>query len=111
MAAKSETIHQLKITLDDIAPPIWRRVQVASDISLYKLHGVIQTLFGWSGGHMHQFVVGEHYYGDKSMDSDMKSERTAKLSQIAPAPKSQFLYEYDMGDDWRHIITVDKIIP
>ena len=34
-------IHQLKITLKHIKPPIWRRIEVPADIKLGKLHGVI----------------------------------------------------------------------
>src|SRR5216684_8688779 len=56
-------IYQLKITLKDSKPPIWRRVQVPSDVSLGKLHRIIQEAMGWSDYHLHQFRLGETYYG------------------------------------------------
>jgi Plasmid pRiA4b ORF-3-like protein len=48
---KSTPIYQLKITLADIKPPIWRRVQV-KDGSLSKLHAVIQVVMGWTNSHL-----------------------------------------------------------
>jgi hypothetical protein len=42
MPAKKTTttsmIYQLKITLTDSKPPIWRRLQVKEDTTLYTLH-------------------------------------------------------------------------
>lgn len=109
----TRTVHQLKITLKDSKPPIWRRVQVASDISLAKLHAVIQVAMGWSNSHLHQFIVGETYYGqpDPEWDWEVKSERTGRLSQVAPAPKDRFTYEYDFGDGWEHEVLVEEVLP
>ena len=55
-AKKSDRIYQLKITLKDIKPPVWRRIEVP-DCSLGDLHEVIQIVMGWHDTHMHQFVV------------------------------------------------------
>ena len=43
---KTQSIYQLKITLRGIRPPIWRRVQVRSDVTLGHLHWVIQFAMG-----------------------------------------------------------------
>jgi hypothetical protein len=40
---------QLKINLRDIRPMIWRRVVVAEDTTLTRLHTVVQTAMGWEG--------------------------------------------------------------
>jgi hypothetical protein len=56
-------VYQLKITLRDSRPPVWRRVQV-KDCSLAKLHEVIQTCMGWSNSHLHAFEVGGEQYGE-----------------------------------------------
>ena len=44
--AKS-AVYQLKITLNDIRPPIWRRVQT-KDCTLFKLHRSFRR--AWAGG-------------------------------------------------------------
>lgn len=57
-----EKLYQLKITLDGIEPKIWRRVLVSEDLSLAKLHFVIQSAMGWWISHLHQFICkGVHY--------------------------------------------------
>ena len=58
---KDSKIYQLKITLKHIRPQIWRRAQVHGDITLAKLHRVIQVGMGWYDSHLHQFIVGETY--------------------------------------------------
>ena len=56
-------VYQLKITLRDIKPPVWRRVQV-KDCTLATLHDIIQTYMGWDDYHLHRFTIGGEQYGD-----------------------------------------------
>ena len=107
-------VYQLKVTLDDIKPPIWRRIQVRGDVSLFKLHKIIQAAMGWEDYHLHQFIVGEDYYAvpspEDSWPMETKNEKRAKLFQVAPAEKAKFIYEYDLGDSWYHEVLVEKIL-
>jgi hypothetical protein len=108
-------IYQLKITLRGSKPPIWRRVQVRSDINLATLHRIIQEAMGWTDSHLHQFRVGETYYGVPDQDdfgfSETEDEKTAKLNQLLSRPKAKFIYEYDFGDSWEHEVLLEKILP
>jgi hypothetical protein len=56
-------IFQLKITLKHVRPAIWRRVQVAADVKLDRLHMVLQDAFGWTNSHLHHFEIGRVRYG------------------------------------------------
>jgi hypothetical protein len=108
--------YQLKVTLKYSKPPIWRRLLVDGDSTLEDLHGIIQAAMGWEDDHLHQFIVGDHYYGPrhgfKALDDpDVKDESRVRLHQVAPTQGSQFRYEYDFGDGWEHIILVEKIMP
>ena len=67
-----DLIYQLKITLRDTHPPIWRRILVPGNFSLHKLHRVVQIAMGWSNSHLHQFIVGEVYYGEPHPDDWME---------------------------------------
>ena len=111
MPTMTVPIYQLKITLIGTHPPIWRRLQVPADISLGKLHWVIQAAMGWDGTHMHAFGVDGVSYGVTDPELEMKSEARVKLRQAAPNEKSRFRYEYDFGDDWQHDILLEKILP
>jgi len=51
------SIMNLRVTLNNTKPPIWRRVAVPSDITLGELHEVIQIVMGWMNGHLHQFIL------------------------------------------------------
>lgn len=47
MGAKAKEIYQFKITLSDVRPAVWRRVQVPADITLYRMAAVLVTVVGW----------------------------------------------------------------
>ena len=77
----SNLICQMKITLKDVKPPIWRRIQVKSDITLKVLHRIIQEVMGWEDGHLHKFNIFGVSYGDPEQEvgSDEKKVRLNKL--------------------------------
>jgi len=108
-------IYQIKITLQGCKPPIWRRIKVRGDTPLNKLHDIIQIVMGWTNSHLHQFIVGEAYFGvpDLYYDDDlpMSDETRFKLSRITTNEGSAFTYEYDFGDSWQHELLVEEIMP
>ncbi len=110
-------LYQLKITLKRCHPAIWRRVVVRADITLARLHEVIQAVMGWGNYHLHQFSSGggfaRTYYGvpDPEFGSEMLDERRFRLGGVAPLVKRKIIYEYDFGDSWEHEVLVEKILP
>jgi hypothetical protein len=107
------TAHQLRITIDEIRPPIWRRVLVPSRITLAQLHRFIQQAFEWSDSHLHEFEIGGVTYGtDEDDDSDERpvDERRTKLDAVA-SNGDRFQYTYDFGDYWVHRIEVEAVVP
>ena len=107
-------VYQIKITLKDIKPPIWRRLQVTNDTVLEKLHEIIQVAMGWDNYHLHQFIVGHTYYGEPDPnygDDEMENENGVPISQLVSREGARFHYEYDFGDSWVHEILVEKILP
>jgi hypothetical protein len=112
---KSKTagsVYQLKVTLKDINPPVWRRLLVP-DCSLAELHEVIQLAMGWENYHLYDFEVGgERYTDPRGMDDlDMEDASRAMHGQLAPEAKAKLRYTYDFGDNWRHEVLVEKILP
>ncbi len=109
---KDSLVFQLKVTLRYSKPPIWRRIQVRSDVTLHQLHRIIQIAMGWTNSHMHQFIAFGEFYGEPEpeFDFDVKDERRVRLNQIVTQPKDAFIYEYDFGDGWEHEIVLEKIL-
>jgi Plasmid pRiA4b ORF-3-like protein len=103
--------YQLKITLDEIKPPIWRRVVVPADISLAALHDVLQIAMGWTNSHLHAFEIAGHRYGRRDhadfAGDELLDERRHVLGALV-GPRKRFMYEYDFGDGWEHHIIVEK---
>lgn len=107
---KGELIYQFKVTLLDIKPAIWRRIQVSA-CTLADLHGYIQAAFGWWNYHLHQFDIDSERYGPPAPDDmdfglEMIDETDVPLRKLIPKSgrKSRWIYEYDFGDGWRHEI-------
>jgi hypothetical protein len=112
---KAQSTYQLKITLRDIRPPIWRRVQVPSDATLGHLHWVIQFSMGWTNSHLHSFSIQGVEYGEPTPElgfdeMDLEDEQSVKLSAVIPGEKFKFSYLYDFGDSWDHDILVEKVL-
>ncbi len=112
--ARHPGVVQLKITLQRVSPPVWRRVLVPADFTLEKLHETIQTTMGWSDSHLHEFEVGGLRIGPADpelTEFDVVDERKTRLGDLVTRPSERFLYTYDFGDDWRHEILVEEVSP
>lgn len=115
MAAKREPLrlYEVKLTLMYVEPVVWRRVQVPRDITLGKLHDVIQVAMGWDDGHLHEFVIGRKRYGrlmSEAMDfgdASAVDEGIVHLNGVAK-PKAKFVYLYDFGDGWEHEVRIER---
>jgi hypothetical protein len=112
-ATALDRVYQLKITLKGSKPPIWRRVEVADDITLARLHAIIQAAMGWTDSHLHMFSLGRISYGmpDPNYDEDVLDEQRYKLKQLLSEPKQKLSYEYDFGDSWTHEVLLEKVLP
>lgn len=113
----TRNIYQLKVTLEDIRPPIWRRVLVESGMKLDQLHLVVQAIMPWENYHLHSFETKEGSYmpkmpddGFPAFDLPAQDESKAKISDLLTQEKSWIRYIYDMGDGWEHKILLEKIL-
>ena len=112
----STAVFQLKATLRGSKPPIWRRFQVPANVTLHRLHLILQVVMGWSNYHLYSFEIEGTEYGEPHPDNDFyeldfKNSRTARLSGVARFQDLRFTYRYDFGDGWDHEIRVEKVVP
>jgi len=111
--AMTDRVYQLKATIMGTKPPVWRRLLVPKATTLVRLHDILQAAFGWEDCHLHEFKIDGVRYGTDDGEGwgpPPRSERQARLGTVA-APGTTFEYIYDFGDDWRHKVTVEKVLP
>ena len=115
MVKKGTPIYQTKVTLKYTNPPIWRRILVPEDTTLLKLHDILQIVMGWQDYHLHMFTFGDQNYGDPAMDEfgdlELLPEQDYTLGELIRGEGQQFIYEYDFGDGWLHLLEVEEIAP
>ena len=103
----------LKVVLRGVKPPIWRRLRVATDLTLRDLHHVLQIAIGWTDSHLHEFEVGGKRYGMPDPQEDIGpstlDEQNYRLTELfRKGIRADYLY--DFGDDWRHQIVVEDVV-
>lgn len=115
----SNAIYQFETMLENIKPPIWRRIQVA-DCTLDRFHEYIQTTMGSTNSHLHEFKIGSTCYGDPQLlndgfgdDADIEDSLKVKLGKIMAGKRKGFKlrYTYDFGDGWDHVIEIEGEMP
>jgi len=104
-------VFELRVSLRHIEPPIWRALRVPADVPLGVLHEILQTAFGWTNSHLHEFRVGDIRFGMTDIEDEMFSvdEDAAPLGAVARG-ESKLVYLYDFGDDWEHDIVVERLV-
>ena len=109
------SVHVVAASLYGADPPVWRRLELPSSMTLDHLHEVIQEAFNWNDCHLHVFETACGEFGSLSGEGPWSSEQgdesVVALAQVAGYEGAQIVYTYDFGDDWRHDIVVEKILP
>ena len=103
--------YQLKITIKNSHPPIWRRILVPDRITFFNLDDIIEKAFGWTHGHM--FAFDFQYPAAEFVGSPMHDKQDTAdecIDEWMDEGRS-FTYTYDFGDDWEHVIKVEKVVP
>jgi hypothetical protein len=112
---------QLRVQLDGAFPPVWRRIEVASDLGLDDLHEVLQVVFGWQDYHLHRFTTGpqddpgavfactadlaEAWEDDPSMPT-----WDVRVDELLAEEGERLHYQYDYGDNWWLTIDVEDVV-
>lgn len=111
-------VFTLRISLCDIEPEIFRIVEV-EDITLAKLHRILQYSMGWRDCHLHQWETELGPFSDPQfgLNEDqgwgeqpfVGDSRRVRLSDLLRQVGDAVGYEYDFGDCWQHRIVAEAI--
>jgi len=115
-------VFQFKITLNEIKPSIWRRIQVPESYSFWDLHVAIQDSMGWLDCHLHEFERVKASTGEKERIGIPPEDHFEDDPEVFPGWKKNIrayftpdnasaTYRYDFGDDWQHEVVLEKIEP
>jgi hypothetical protein len=118
MKKKFDRVYQFKITLQDIRPPIWRRIQVPETYSFWDLHVAIQDSMGWMDSHLHQFTIMNPSTGRRTIIGIPDEETGGEdlpgwehaIADYFSLKNARADYLYDFGDSWEHTVELEKIL-
>lgn len=115
----NESVYQFRIELQEIEPPIWRRIQVPTRYNFWDLHVALQDAMGWLDYHLHVFrlrlpgkkkataigIPDEEGYGEVILPG-----WEVPITEYFTEPGKSALYEYDFGDGWSHTVLLEEIL-
>lgn len=114
MATKEKKYLQLKVSIADEHPPVWRRLIVPADFRLDQTHAVIQIAFGWSNYHLYQFLANSratrYYVPEIDPDFHVAQSLASKIKLKPLLARDDLKYTYDLGDEWDHVIHLEKTL-
>ncbi|OLT24602.1 hypothetical protein BJF83_06345 [Nocardiopsis sp. CNR-923] len=119
---REETMtYRVRVEITGTKPPVWRRLELDSDLFLNEVHAILQAAFGWENYHLHGFASGGSYY---SRDAELYlcpfeaqggrpgvPEEQVRLDEVLAEVGDRLFYLYDFGDDWEHLLTLQAVVP
>jgi Plasmid pRiA4b ORF-3-like protein len=112
--------YRVRVDLNGTKPPLWRRLELASDLFLDQVHEIMQAAFGWTNSHLHQFGSGPQRYGPGTehylcpfqvAEGELGvPEEDVRLDEVLAEPGDKLFYDYDFGDGWQHTIRLEAIL-
>lgn len=110
----------LRISIQDTEPEVWRRLLVPGSVTVAQFHEGIQRAFGWRDQHLYgircidrhgspRVIIGPDEAGEDSGAEPASGVVLSELLSAARPGPALFEYEYDSGDSWSH--TVELVGP
>lgn len=101
-------------------PPIWRRLDLRSDISLLDAHRALQAAFGWLDYHLYRSSLGGSPFHPRSelflCPYDVEEGEDpgtpvadVRLDETLHEPGDVLRYVYDYGDSWELTLRVESV--
>ncbi len=108
---------RVRLDLHGAKPPVWRRLELPGDLSLPRVHDVIQAAMGWTNSHLHRFRTDSDHRSpsfvtgfDVEEGEDGTLEDDVRLDQLLAQKGDELWYEYDFGDGWDHKLVVEEVL-
>jgi len=116
MFGSDNLIARIETHILGIEPAVSRTLELPFSLTLAQIHAVLQAAFGWTDNHLHRFEIGGFDYGPLDLEEDDSNRRTFDSSSVRLHDFAlrygrpvEFLYEYDFGDSWVHVLTLNAV--
>jgi hypothetical protein len=105
-------VYQLRVVVHGVSPLIWRQLLIPADTTIADLHAVLQVAFGWTGTHLHRFVVHGREYGTGYVAGPSFGDdpRRVRLGDLGLRLTERFTYHYDFTAGWCLDLRVEQIL-
>jgi len=115
---RKDLIYQIKVSLNGITPPIWRRIQVPATYTFWDLHVAIQDAMGWLDYHLHAFRIKKQNkrkpveigIPDQEYEDTTLPGWEIKVCDYLSEPGNFANYDYDFGDGWSHNVLLEGVL-
>jgi pRiA4b ORF-3-like protein len=113
------SVHVVRVSLHGADPPVWRRLELPSAMTLDVLSETVEWTFAWNSHRWHLFETVYGEFGPRSREGASPASRSDEadvaLAQVAGEVGAEIVYAYydlaGFGDPWRHDIVVEEIMP
>lgn len=108
-------VYSFTITLRQVKPSVWRRIEVPDSYSFWDLHVAITDAFGWTDSHLHEFSFLAPKSGNVLLGIPDEDEAEGSVLPDWEHRLSDYIkdcvfscdYQYDFGDGWSHLVWLD----
>jgi Plasmid pRiA4b ORF-3-like protein len=118
-------VFVLRVDLRHAKPPIWRRLEVRSDLTLDVVHRMLQAAFRWTDTHLWRFSLGGDPFSTSSQvflcpwdveEGEFEDEggipaTAVRLDEAIQATGEILSYAYDYGDGWELALRLEDVLP
>lgn len=115
-------LFRVRVDLEQAKPPIWRRLDVRSDVRLDAFHQVLQAAYGWTDSHLHRFAIGGSPFDPEAElflcpfdveegEDEGTPAHDVSLDEVLAEPRDVLRYCYDYGDSWDLSVVLESVTP
>ena len=119
-APATPQVLTVRVDLSAATPPIWRRLELRTELTLKDVHEVLQTAFAWAGYHLWRFSAGGGPFDRSSQlflcEFDVEEGEDegvpageVRVGELLQEREDRLEYVYDYGDDWELRIVVESV--
>jgi hypothetical protein len=121
-ALAQRCLFRIRVDLDTAQPPIWRRLELRSDLTLDVVHQALQAAFDWTDSHLYRFSLGGGPFDAHSQlflcpwdaeegEDDGEAAAQVRLDETVQEAGDVLQYIYDYGDSWELTLRLEGVRP